>query len=160
VRVHVDYRTASREVYEKFCKTYPDIKLSFKDWKKILEVYAYNFRDYILETGDKVKLPFGLGSFTINKKKIKKTKTTKDGKTHINLPIDWYETKKAGKYIYHMNSHTEGCRYKWLWIREDARWAYSIWNFKTARKTSRILKEYLKKPNSFYFQIYKTWTKK
>jgi nucleoid DNA-binding protein len=159
VRVKVEYRTSNKSVYEKFCSTHPEIKLSFTEWKKILQAFSYAYRDYILETGDKVKLPFGLGSFTINKRKTQKTKIYM-GKQYINLPVDWAETKKAGKYIYHLNTATDGCKYNWMWLREDARWAYSIWNFKPLRETSRLLKDYLKKPNSFFFQIYKTWTRK
>ena len=156
-RVKVAYRTTSKEAYNKFCAAHPDVKLSFDKWKEIIYTYNYFFRDYLLETGDRVKLPWGLGSFSINKKKMKKT-VILDGEEKIIMPVDWVKSKKAGKRIYYLNSHTDGYRYKWLWFMEDARiYQPGIWVFKPSRTSSRKLAEYIKKPNANYFQIYKQW---
>ena len=40
------------------------------------------FKNYILETGEKVKAPFGFGEFSINKKKRKKIKKKFPSKFH------------------------------------------------------------------------------
>lgn len=155
-RVKVSYRSSSKEVYNKFCSRFPEIKLSFDKWKKIIYTYNELFRDYILETGDRVKLPWGLGSFSINKKKSRKTIDI-DGREITVLPVNWKRSKEAGKKIYLLNSHTDGYRYKWIWFADDARiYQTSIWVFKPSRVSSRLLAHYLTKSGN-YFQIYKQW---
>lgn len=158
-RVKVAYRTSSKEAYNKFCSAHPDVKIDFKQWKEIIYTYNYLFRDYILETGDKVKLPWGVGSFSISKRKSIKS-ITLDGKEKIVLPIDWNLSNKTGKRVYLLNHHTDGYRYKWFWFSEDARfYQSSIWVFKPSRVSSRKLAEYIKRPGANYFQIYKQWIK-
>lgn len=159
-RVKVSYRTGSKEAYKKFCALHPDIHLSFEKWKSILYTYNHLFRDHILETGDKIKLPWGLGAFSVCKRKSKKF-IVKDGKEYINMPIDWVKTNETGKKIYHLNTHTDGYRYKWIWITHEARFHQSdIWVFKPSRISSRKLAEYLKRPNSMFPQIYREWGRK
>src|SRR5687768_12533887 len=112
MRVKVGYRTTERAVYNRFCLAHPEIKISFEKWKEVIYTYNYAFRDYILESGEKAKYPWGFGSFAISKKKVKKFKEW-NGKTYINLPVDWKKTKEMGKTIYHFNAHTDGFRCKW-----------------------------------------------
>lgn len=160
MRVKVSYRTGSREAYEKFCAAHPNIYLTFDKWKSIIYSFNYLFRDHILETGDKIRLPWGLGNFSVSKKKSKRFVTYKE-KEYVNMPIDWVKTRKAGKKIYHLNSHTDGFRYKWIWFNSDARFYQSaIWVFKPSRISSRKLAEYLKRPNSSYSQMYREWERK
>jgi len=150
------FRTASKECYEKFCTQNPDVTLSFEDYKKILYTYNSNLITHLLETGDVMKFPYGLGELVVNKYKPKKYKKYKDGNEKINMAVDWVETKKAGKYIYLLNAHTDGFRFYWLWSHLKARIkAAQIWRFNLARIHSRMLKTYLKKPGGKYKDIYK-----
>lgn len=159
-RVKVAYRSNSREVYNRFCKAHPSIKLSFEKWQEIIYTFNYNFRDHILETGDKCKLPWGLGVFSIQKKKAKKYVVV-EGKEFTVLPIDWVKSRKLGKHVYNFNTHTDGYRYKWKWFREECRLYISdVWVFKPSRTTSRKLAEYLKRPNCHYAQLYREWDRK
>lgn len=158
-RVPVEYRSASKETYKKFCSLHPDIKISFDEWKEIIYTHNEYFREYPLESGDRIKMRWGLGPFAINKRKIKKFKNFKDeeGNPYVNLRVDWAKTKKLGKRIYHTNTHTDGYQLSWLWTRGEARfYQSSIWNFKPARETSRLIKTYVKRDPE-QFQIYKTW---
>lgn len=160
MRVKVEYRSTSRDVYNRFCQAHPDIKMAYKKWVEI--IYAFNraFRDYILETGEKVKFPWGFGDFAISKKLSKKFKEH-NGKTYINLPIDWKKTKEAGKRIYNFNSHSDGYRCKWYWFVKDARFSNScIWIFKASRESSRKITEYINKPSKEYLKYYKEWSRK
>ena len=70
-RTKIDWRSASKDNYNDFCKNHPEISLSFDEWRMIVYVYNDHYRNYILETGEKVKMPFGLGEFSIVKKKRK-----------------------------------------------------------------------------------------
>ncbi len=157
-RVKVDWRSSSKDNYKNFCKKNPSIQISFDDWRNI--VYSYNeyFKNYILETGDKARLPLGFGEFSINKKKRKKIITT-NGKEYMNLPIDWQKTKEKGKRIYNFNYHTEGYFFGWIWFKETTRIRLvDLWYFKPTRTTSRLLSHYIKTDDK-YQHIYREWKK-
>jgi len=156
----VEYRTASRKVYNKFCAAHPNISISFEKWEEIIYAFNYNFRDHILETGDKCKLPWGMGAFTVSKKKSKRSIVI-DGKEHIILAVDWEKTHRLGKRVYLLNNHTDGYRFKWYWFPYDSRFSnVEMWVWKPSRFTSRKLAEYLKRPNSPYPELYKEWERK
>lgn len=155
-RVHVDWRSSSKENYIDFCKKNPDIKISFDEWKNIIYQFNESFRNYILETGTKERLPHGFGQFSVNKKKRRKIKS-KDGKEFINLPIDWIKTKAKGKVIYNFNYHTEGYFFGWIWFKDSARFkGVEFWYFKPSRVTSRMLAHYIK-TNEKYQHLYQVW---
>lgn len=157
MRTKVEYRTSSKQAYAKFCTAHPEVNLSFDKWKEIIYTFNTLFRDHLLDSGDRCKLPWGLGTFSVSKKKSKKIIKV-NGKEYVNLAVDWIKTLKAGKYVYQFNSHTDGYRYKWKWFFKDARFFQSdIWAFKPSRSSSRKLAEYLKRPNSHYPQLYKEW---
>jgi nucleoid DNA-binding protein len=158
MRTKIDWRSASKENYNNFCKKNPSIKLTFDEWRNILYSFNESFKTYILETGEKAKLPFGFGEFAINKKKRRKMKG-KDGKEFVNLPIDWKRTKEKGKVIYNFNYHTEGFFFGWIWFKESVRLRNAdLWYFKPTRVTSRLLSHYLK-TNDKYQHIYLEWRK-
>lgn len=154
-RVKVDFRTASKDNYNDFCRKHPNIELTFDEWRNIIYSFNEAFKNYILETGDKAKLPYGFGDFSINKKKRRKMKGLND--EFINLPVDWKRTKEKGKIIYNFNFHTEGYFFGWTWFKDTARFKHSqLWYFKPTRVTSRMLAHYLQ-TNDRYQHIYRTW---
>jgi len=158
MRVKVDWRSSSRDNYNNFCKNNPSIKISFDEWKNIVYSFNESFKNYILETGERAKLPSGFGEFSINKKKRRKIKGV-DGKEFINLPVDWKKTKEKGKIIYNFNYHTEGYFFGWTWFKETARLKNSdLWYFKPSRITSRLLSHYLKTDDK-YQHIYREYKK-
>jgi nucleoid DNA-binding protein len=158
MRVKVDWRSSSRDNYNNFCKNNPSIKIYFDEWKNIIYSFNESFKNYILETGERAKLPSGFGEFSINKKKRRKIKGV-DGKEFINLPVDWKKTKEKGKIIYNFNYHTEGYFFGWTWFKETARLKNSdLWYFKPSRITSRLLSHYLKTDEK-YQHIYREWKK-
>lgn len=155
-RVKIDWRSASKENYKNFCKKNPTTKLTFDEWRNILYSFNEQFKNYILESGDKAKLPYGFGEFSINKRKRKKFKLV-DGKEVPNLPVDWQKSKQKGKIIYNFNYHTEGYFFGWMWFRDTARIKNAdLWYFKPTRNTSRLLSHYIKTDDK-YQHIYRTW---
>lgn len=155
-RVKVDWRSSSKDNYEDFCKKNPTCKLTSFEWKNIIYEFNEAFKNYILETGEKAKLPFGFGEFSINKKKRKKFKIV-DGKEVVNLPVDWQKSKEKGKKIYNFNYHTEGYYFGWFWFRDTARLRHTdLWMFKPTRSTSRLLSHYIKTDDK-YQNTYLEW---
>lgn len=158
MRTKIDWRSSSRENYNHFCKKHPSLKLSFDEWRNIIYTFTEQFKEYILETGERSKLPFGFGEFSINKKKRKKIKNI-DGKEYINLPIDWQKTREKKKVIYNFNYHTEGYFFGWVWFKETVRLRNTdLWYFKPSRNTSRLLSHFLKTSDK-YQHIYHEWKK-
>ena len=156
MRTKIDWRSSSKENYIDFCKKNPSIKLTFDEWRNIVYSYSDSFKEYILETGEKAKLPFGFGEFSINKKKRRRTKSNGE-KEFVNLPIDWKKTKEKGKLIYNFNYDTEGYFFGWMWFKNSTRIRHSaLWYFKPARNTSRLLAHYLKTDKK-YQHIYREW---
>ena len=156
MRSHVDWRSASKKNYNDFCEKHPDINISFDKWKEV--VYGFNeaFRNYILETGEKVKFPYGMGEFTINKEK-RKVKKVVNGKEYINLPIDWKKTREKGKYIYNFNFHTNGYHFGWVWFKTRTLIRFSrLWHFKASRVSSRMISHYINVDKK-YQEIYREW---
>jgi len=140
-----------------FCKKHPSIKLTYDEWRNILYSFNDAFKNYILETGEKAKFPFGFGEFSVNKKKRRKKKGLND--EFVNLPIDWKKTKEKGKIIYNFNYHTEGFFFGWIWFKEKARIKnIDLWYFKPSRTTSRLLSHYIKTDEK-YQHIYNEWKK-
>lgn len=159
-RVSVEYRSASIQCYKEFCAKHPDIKITSKQYCDIIRTYNIMFRDYILETGEKVKMPWGIGYFSVNKKKTRKWGfNKKTGERVIALPIDWVKSKAAGKHIYNFNYHTEGYKFRWVWFNKTAYFLKSdIWNFKASRDSSRALADKLLRSKSInYMDIYNEW---
>jgi nucleoid DNA-binding protein len=156
MRKAVEWRSASRDNYKSFCKANPDIKLSYTEWSIIVYTFNEAFRDHILETGDKIKLPYGFGEFSINKKKRRKMKSNGQ-KEFINLPVDWKKTKEKKKIIYNFNYHTEGFFFGWQWFKDPARFKFSdLWYFKPSRLSSRLINHYIKTDEK-YQHIYREW---
>lgn len=156
MRVKVDWRSASRENYKDFCQKNPSINIPFELWIKVIYMYNEATRDCILETGERVRLPFGFGEFSIAKKKRAKVKKI-NGKEFINLPIDWKKTKEKGKTIYNFNFHTEGFFFGWIWFKVTCKLKNSdLWYFKPTRASSRLLAHYLKIDDK-YQHLYKEW---
>lgn len=157
MRVKIDWRSASKEEYAKFRRKYPEIKLSWDEWRNIIYSFNEDFKTYVLSTGEKAKLPGGFGDFAISKKKRKRIKTNPEGREFINMAIDWKKTKEKGKRIYNFNYHTEGYSFWWMWFRKSVRFQNSsLWYFKPTRVTSRLLTHYLKIDNK-YQHLYQQW---
>jgi len=158
MRTKIDWRSASKENYNDFCKKNPLVQLTFDEWRNIIYLFNEQFKTYILETGEKARIPFGFGEFSINKKKRKKIKNIQ-GKEYVNLPVDWKRSKEKGKIIYNFNYHTEGYFFGWMWFKDSARIKnVDLWYFKPSRITSRLLSHYINADDKYQY-IYHEWIK-
>ena len=158
MRVSVDWRSGGNQNYIDFCKKNPNIKIPKDTWRAIIYGFNESFRDYILETGDKGRLPHGFGEFSICKKKRKVKKLNPlTGKESINLPVDWKKSREKHKKIYIMNHHTEGYFFGWIWFKKSTRIKHvDLWWFKPSRVSSRMIAHYIKIDQK-YQHIYKEW---
>lgn len=154
-----DFRTTSKEAFKEFKTLYPNVKITYAQYKKILYTFNEMLFTHILETGTKYKMPYGMGELTIRKKKMRTYYENKENKFCI-LPVNWQETKKYGKIIYNMNYHTDGYRYSWRYSFKNARFSNKdVWGFKATRTMSRTLAKYINKPDSLYKDLYQDDTR-
>ena len=128
------------------------LKDSFKDYKKEGGDLEYKvYRDICEEYNEEVinniildtlefKIPNRLGSIRI--KKVKGSPKR----------VDWALTKKYNKKIYHLNMHTDGYYYKWMWHKKDALFINkSVYSFTATRKAKRRMADLLKKNEIDFF---------
>lgn len=155
-RTRVDWRSASTSSYKNFCIEHPHIKISIDEWRNIIYSFNEAVRDHILETGDKVRLPFGFGDFSINKYRPKKFKEI-NGKMKINLPVNWKKSKEKGKKVYYLLHETDGFIFTWMWFKRSSQLRFKdLWRFKPNRTTTRLIPHYLRADKK-YQDIYKEW---
>lgn len=151
------YDTGSKQCYLKYVEKYPDTKLDFETWRKGVRTFNTNCWMYILDSGDRVKVP-PIGSFAVSKKKMRKFVKVGE-EEHITLPIDWQKSKKAGKRVYLLNTHSDGYKYWYQWFGVDAYFAGSyIWQCRFCRIPSRTLGKYIKEKGPEFAERYKEWT--
>ncbi len=143
MRVKRDWRQASKIVYDEFCKKHPESNIDYKTWENVIYKFNHNLRDYLLETGKKVKTYRGIGDFAVKRRKMKKIVNYGEG-DKIKLPIDWKKTKELGKRVYHFNYHTDGFRFAFKWFIPSSRVKFSsLYVFKPYRDSSRLIKKYI-----------------
>ncbi len=144
-RVTREWRMAAKETYNLFLLQNPNIQITYLEYQKIIYGFNYGFRDFLLETGEKGKLPWGIGDFMVSKRKPPRTAINpKTGEDIINLPINWKETRERGYKVYHLNRHTDGFKFSFKWSKRTARFKHpELWVFKPCRDASRLIKHYL-----------------
>jgi len=97
------------------------------EYKRLVKIILNEVLEEV-QSGHTYKFPYNLGEFYIYKKRQKRK------------PIDWQNTKKFGKYIYHLNLHSDGLIYKYKWNKSKARFINkTIFEFKPSRNNARNL---------------------
>lgn len=103
------------EIYPFYLETIGNNKLYYIDQEEYCNI-IYDFYlsivDIILKENACFKMPFGLGELSVVKTKIKLDR--------LNiLSVDWVNTVDNGKYIYHLNEHTNGYKYFFHWSKKN-----------------------------------------
>lgn len=158
-RVKREYRTCSRENYDRFLKEHKisEKTLPYNKYVKNLEVCNWMFVEYALETGNKVNLPYGFGSIAVNKKMLKRF-TEHNGKKYVNLRVNWAKTRKLGTKVYHTNEHSDGFNFRWIWFPKEAKIHLSgLYVFRPCRYMSRAIAKYVEKLGGEYQEKYLEW---
>jgi hypothetical protein len=92
-------------------------------------------------------LPCGFGWLSIIKLKPKII----GRRGQVLLSIDWKESKKLKKKVYHLNEHREGYVYKFHWKKPRHHKGISWYKFKPSRFNNRHLAKLLKEDKSIDF---------
>jgi len=120
-------------------------RLNNKDFSKVISLFNQKVIDRIIFDNYDFKI-YGLGTLALRRSKIEKFK---DGRINPNLSVDWQQTKKYGKRIYHMNEHTDGYKYSFEFKPSNIFKNINYYEFKIARRNSRYLATILKNPDTY-----------
>ena len=114
--------------------------LNYKQFKIINEEYLASIMELIVDKAYNFKIPNRLGYWRIQKRETDLTR----------LSVDWKTTKKVGTRVYHLNTHSEGFKVRFLWekkravLKKNTKRPYS---FRLCRELKRRLASEMKKPN-------------
>lgn len=136
-------RLTVRDIYKTY--DYPKDSpyyMTYREYKDIMDSFCILLVKYLVNTGDKYKIPGGMGTLF-----IRRNKQIIDENTYRR--VDFGATRKLGKNIYHYNQHSNGyyARFKW-----DKTRAYIVnkhtFKFNATRWAKRYLAQQIKKENT------------
>lgn len=120
--------------------------IDYTSYRAIVTEYFKFIRDEIIEHGRTLKLPCRLGHLYIIKHKPKTW-------TSDSLCIDYKLSKEYDKPIYHLNEHTGGFKYRFLWSKNDAIFINkSKYHLTMTRANKRRLAQILKNRERDYIE--------
>ena len=90
----------------------PLYQVEYRVFRDIINDYFKYLRDELIENGKEIKLPCRLGTLSIVKHKPKEY-------SGRSLRIDYVETKKVGKVVYHLNEHSNFYKYRYYWNKHN-----------------------------------------
>lgn len=132
----------SLKYYKDFIKL-TGYDISYKDFKSVIVDTNKEIANIIVEGNDGFRLPKGLGAITVAK--------YKGGEKRI----DWVNTNKFKKRIYHINLHTYGYQFAIKWFKHDITQfgLSSVYKFKACRALRRaVVKRVKETQGSTYFE--------
>jgi hypothetical protein len=141
-----------KDMYQAYLKKYsvtPDSPyyVSYVDYTVICSEYYKEISKYVIEDGGIFKMPFNLGVLRVCKKKPKKLDWQ-------HMTPDWILTEKYDKTIYHLNEHSDGYKYQFLWSKKQSRFQYnSYYQLQMTRSNKRTLARIIKNKLCDFFEI-------
>lgn len=87
--------------------------VDYKIYRGIIEEYYSKMILEIIEKTYELKLPYRFGSIQIIKRKVDVNNLTRFG-------LNWVESVKNKKQIYHLNNHSKGFVYRFKWNKENS----------------------------------------
>ncbi len=138
------------DMYEDYIKDIDEdspYHVTYNEYAGICSDFYKEVMVEVLEKGRRYKLPFRMGDICVTKKRLKLF-----DKAH--LPIDWAMSKKLGKWVYHMNDHTNNFKFRFRWSKKMCRNTPNIGLYRLVftRANKRRLAELIKSGNYDYIQ--------
>ena len=139
-----------QDMYKAYISKYEEDNpyyVSYDVYKSITTDYFKKVIDILYDQSFDYKLPNNLGRFQIVKKK-------RNLETCMINPsqIDWENTVKYGKKIYHVNEHSDGYRYYFMWDKKGMLRNITKYRFVPTRANKRKLAYYVKNRIRDYFE--------
>lgn len=103
------------ESYKADIEPMSDYDVGYKKYRQIIKDFFELLMDKIISGAVEYKLPAGLGWVFVCKMRPRVTKAGK----HLN--IDFSATNSIGKKIFHLNEHSDGWQYRFVWRKRKSR---------------------------------------
>lgn len=98
--------------YTEYVKDNPLYQVDYRTFRDIINDYFKYLRDELIENGKEIRLPCRMGTLAVVKHKPKEY-------TGKSLRIDYGESKKQNKLIYHLNEHSGFFKYRVHWNKQN-----------------------------------------
>lgn len=98
--------------YMEYVEDNPLYQVEYRVFRDIINDYFKYLRDELIENGKEVRLPCRMGTIQIVKHKPKEY-------TGKSLRIDYGESKKLGKLVYHLNEHSNFFKYRCYYNKQN-----------------------------------------
>jgi hypothetical protein len=121
--------------------------VTFQDFLDITKEYYKEIARQLIYDCTVVKLPFRLGHLYVGKKKPKVLSAS-------TLSPDWEATRKYGKMIRHINDHSGGFKFRYIWAKKQCFVVnQDIYRLVFSRDNKRTLAKAIKSGNYDYSEI-------
>lgn len=146
--------------YPKYLETTED-PVSMKEYLSVNYDY-FKFLVRKVSEGNEVTLPSRMGYLRINgrKSKVRIDKDENGNDVIKGLPPDWVKTKalwdrdpeakRLRKRVFHLNTHTDGVVYKWVWSKRNVLVENKIlYSLQLSRANKRLINKLINKGVSY-----------
>ena len=121
--------------------------VTFKEYLNICNVYYKEISRQILEESATIILPYRMGRVAVSKSKPKVY-------CSATLSIDWEMSKKYHKQIRHINDHSGGYKYRFMWYKHNcATICKDLYRLVFSRTNKRTLAKEIKSGRDYYQNI-------
>lgn len=132
-----------REDYIQFCEKYPNEKITYRQFKDVIEVSNEIISENILNNPLGFKLPYQLGYIAVDKTEPSKRVTA----------IDWVATRRLGKKIPILNFHSLGFIFKIKIFKNPKKVPFSVYKMEANRFLKRKLATKIKSKKYNFIKI-------
>lgn len=142
------HQVLNKDLYKQFKLDNPDIQISFEEFSDIIKVSNQKIYETVVEDPNGFKLPENLGYFCVIKYRTKKK------------AINWADSNKYDKKIYHANLHSFGYQYHIKWFTTGiSRFLFNeIYKFAPHRNLRRDVARSIKQGATYHnWQVKDFW---
>ncbi len=140
-RIKVDYTL--KDVYKLHYKKaiQPELQLTEKEFMRMCREYNQLVMNAIVLESETLSMG-KVGQLRVAKRPMEIAKN--------RIRVDWFNSKKTGKLVYHLNQHSNGYRYRWLWRKGNVT-NKTMYSFTPVRKHIRHVPKAIKVYKKDYF---------
>lgn len=139
-----------KEIYKDYIKNKEKDSPYYVEYSYFVELCNYFYKKVMsnmIKENKPFVFPFSLGTLSILKIKVKPSNLK-------TLPIDWKNTIKYGKKIYHLNEHSSGYKYVFSWKKKEKRFENKyFYRLIMTRDNKRWLADEIKNNKLDYFKL-------
>jgi len=135
------------DFYKRYQDTHDELyQIEYSLYRDIVSEFYKEMMNIILLDAKTFKMPFRLGDIKVFKKKM--------SLKHLSArQMNWKETSKIGKRVYHLNEHSRGYKYMFRWKKKShcLKNAF-LYRFVPSRANKRELARLIKTGEYDYFE--------